>query len=123
MVGVPAYGRARATDLSRIEERGPSRKLFELALSISRALGDNLGVDAGACSSSRARLLEAAQAARERRRGLPSSTHQLFGSRAALGRGLRPHEASPVVSVAVAGRGQNRSVAGHPGRGAQDRSA
>lgn len=118
MVGVPALWESLERQiLSRIEERGPiAGKLFEFALSISRALGDTLGVDAGrllfgpvhASLGGQLRLLVSGGAA------LPASTHQLFaglGLHLAEGYGLT--EASPVVSVAVAGPG---AKPGHVGR-------
>ena len=106
MVGVPALWESLERQiLSRIEERGAiAGKLFEFALSLSRSLGNNLGVDAGrllfgpvhSSLGGQLRLLVSGGAA------LPESTHKLFaglGLHLAEGYGLT--EASPVVSVAL----------------------
>ena len=118
MVGVPALWESLERQIySRIEERGPiAGKLFEFALTLSRSLGDNLGVDAGrllfgpvhGSLGGQLRLLVSGGAA------LPASTHKLFaglGLHLAEGYGLT--EASPVVSVAVAGPG---AKPGHVGK-------
>jgi long-chain acyl-CoA synthetase len=118
MVGVPALWESLERQIhARIEERGPiAGKAFEFALSVSRALGDRLGLDAGrllfgpvhASLGGQLRLLVSGGAA------LPASTHKLFaglGLHLAEGYGLT--EASPVVSVARAGAG---SKPGHVGQ-------
>jgi long-chain acyl-CoA synthetase len=118
MVGVPALWESLERQIhARIEERGPiAGKLFEFALSLSRALGDHLGLDAGrllfgpvhASLGGQLRLLVSGGAA------LPASTHKLFaglGLHLAEGYGLT--EASPVVSVARAAAG---AKPGHVGQ-------
>ncbi len=118
MVGVPALWESLERQIvSRIEEHGPiAGKLFEFAVSLSRGLGSSLGIDAGrllfgpvhASLGGQLRLLVSGGAA------LPQSTHKLFaglGLHLAEGYGLT--EASPVVSVAVAGPG---AKPGHVGR-------
>ncbi len=119
MVGVPALWESLERQVySRIEQRGPiAGKAFEFALTISRALGDKLGLDAGrllfgtvhSSLGGHLRLLVSGGAA------LPESTHRLFaglGLHLAEGYGLT--EASPVVSVAKAGPGAPAGNVGSP---------
>jgi long-chain acyl-CoA synthetase len=118
LIGVPAlWEMLERRIVSRIAEHGAfASHVFEFAIELNRALGKNLGVDAGKLLfgpvhlglGGHLKFLVSGGAA------LPESTHRLFaglGLHLAEGYGLT--EASPVLSVAPGGP---RAKSGHVGR-------